>query len=592
MEKFVDELLVTMAMLAPFLMLGFLIAGFLHAYVPRSLLVRAMGGTGVGPISRASLMGIPLPLCSCSVIPVATELRRQGAGRGATAAFMVSTPETGVDSISASVAVLHPLLVIARPVAAMVTSILTGLAVERTTADVPPPRMPAGCSHHHHHGGEEHDTEAAVRGPGRGLWGGVRYAFHDLLGEIAPYLVPALLLTALLGTVLDPEAITKWEVAPWLQRLLLLGAGIPVYVCATSATPVAAAMIVAGVSPGAALVFLLAGPATNLVTIAAVRATLGRPGAVVYVAVVAVVSFVFGTLLDFFWSDLAGADAPAHLHDHGLTWLHWSCAVLLGVMLVWHLGRKLQARFPPREQPLRAATQVSAVTLCSRVLGLVRDVMMFRMLDFSWALGSFVLAWMIPNLLRRLFGEGALAASFIPAYAKARTEHGEAAAKKLLATVTGALLAVLIGVSAIVMLTAFFLPGEAVGSARDAVSAATQGRLLLDLTIVLFPYAIPICLAAVLTGALNSHGTFALPAAAPVVLNVFWIAGLTYAWATGMQDPAEIVSLVAWLLLLAGIRAAVAVVRAAVPPRPPRAPPAPRGPMTRRTGWCGRWVRR
>lgn len=339
MQRFLEEFLTTMALVAPFLLLGFLIAGLLHAYVPRSLLARAMGGSGIGPITRASLMGIPLPLCSCSVIPVATELRRMGAGRGATTAFMVSTPETGVDSISTSIAVLNPVLVIARPVAAMLTSILAGLAVERFSADPAEPSDAGADSSCHL------DPASETTGAGRGLLGDVRYAFGDLLGEIAPYLLPALILTALLGTWIDPQAIDGLNLAPWLQRLILLIAGIPVYVCATSATPVAAALMVAGVSPGAALVFLLAGPATNLVTISAVKSTLGRGSALVYVVTIGLASYGFGTLLDLFWVDLAGSTPSAHLdHDH-LTSLHWISAIILGALMLWHIVRKLRNRF-------------------------------------------------------------------------------------------------------------------------------------------------------------------------------------------------------------------------------------------------------
>lgn len=335
MQEFAEKFLVALAMLAPFLLLGFGIAGLLHAFVPRSLLSRAMGGSGLWPVSRASLLGIPLPLCSCSVIPVATELRRQGAGRGPTAAFMVSTPETGVDSISASIAVLHPLLVVIRPVAAMLTAVATGLAIERFTAE---PEAAAakggGCC--------RHDAADQVHGASRGVLGGLRYAFDDLLGEVAVYLVPALLVTAALGLFLEPQSLIGMNVAPWLQRLLLLVTGIPVYVCATAATPVAAAMIVAGVSPGAALIFLLAGPATNLVTIGAITDNLGRRSAVVYVLVVAAMSFAFGSALDLFWADLAGPDDAAHLHDHEqLNLVHKVAGAVLGILVLWHLGRKL-----------------------------------------------------------------------------------------------------------------------------------------------------------------------------------------------------------------------------------------------------------
>lgn len=339
MKAFVIEIGVALANMAPYLLLGIVVAGLLHALVPRTLLSRAMGGEGFGPVSRASLLGIPLPLCSCSVIPVAIELRRQGAGRGATAAFMVSTPETGVDSIMSSVAVLHPLLVVFRPIAAMVTAVATGLAIERfaPAEAAVDSAAGAGCSHH---------AVSELTGESRGLVGGLRYAFDDLLGEITPYLVPALLITAALGVFLEPAGLSELGVAPWLQRLIVLIAGIPVYVCATSATPVAAAMILAGLSPGAALVFLLAGPATNLVTISAVKQNLGGRAALWYVLVVAVLSYAFGALIDGIWTmpDFQ-SEAAAHLHDHQhLSMVHWATSIFLGVLMVCHLGRKLQRR--------------------------------------------------------------------------------------------------------------------------------------------------------------------------------------------------------------------------------------------------------
>ena len=343
MQAFADEFLMALATLAPFMMLGFCIAGLLHAFVPRGLLVRAMGGTGLGPTVRASLVGIPLPLCSCSVVPVATELRRQGAGRGATAAFMVSTPETGVDSISTSIAVLHPVIVVFRPVAAIVTAVLAGLTVEWFAPD-PQTGTPADentcCGH---------NSTQDVQGPSRGLLGGLRYAFDDLLGEIAPYLVPALLVTALLGVAFDPAQLSDLPVAPWLQRLIMLLFGVPVYVCATSATPVAAAMIVAGISPGAALVFLLAGPATNIVTISAVHQNLGKRSAVIYTTTVGIVSYVCGTILDVFWSDVVATGEYAAHHHHHLNWVHWTSAAILGPLVLWHIARKILRRRRARQ---------------------------------------------------------------------------------------------------------------------------------------------------------------------------------------------------------------------------------------------------
>lgn len=329
-----------LAQLAPFLLLGFVAAGLLHAFVPARWLMRAVGGSGAGPILRAALIGIPLPLCSCGVVPVAVELRRRGAGRGATTSFLVSTPETGVDSISTSFAVLHPLMVVFRPLAALFTAVITGLAVERLTNSPEPPaaEQDAHCCHS--------SAEDEIDAGAKGLLGGMRYAFVDLFGEVGMYLMPAVLVTALLTVFIDvPSVVTEAVPSPFMQMLIILVAGIPVYVCAAAATPVAAALMLAGFSPGAALVFLLAGPATNLVTISAAVQTLGRAGAAVYVVTIAAVSLAFGALLDLLYAqlDIAPTASTGHFHEH-LGWLQWTCAAIITAMVAWHVVRKLRRK--------------------------------------------------------------------------------------------------------------------------------------------------------------------------------------------------------------------------------------------------------
>lgn len=335
MIELVQTFAAVLAQLSPFLLLGFVAAGLLHAVVPSRWLMWAMGGTGKGPIVRAALIGIPLPLCSCGVIPVAVELRKQGAGRGATTSFLISTPETGVDSISVSVAVLHPLMVVFRPLAALVTAVVTGLAVERMTTG-PEPAAPEGdCCHH--------DAATELQAGSKGLLGGLRYAFVDLFGEVGMYLMPAVLVTAVLTTYLTPGAIPDVVPGRGLQMLILLVAAIPVYVCAAAATPVAAALILAGFSPGAALVFLLAGPATNLVTISAAVMTLGRAGAAVYCISIAVISLAFGVLLDLLYDGLQiePTAAVGGFHDH-LGPLHWASAGVVCALVLWHAVRKIR----------------------------------------------------------------------------------------------------------------------------------------------------------------------------------------------------------------------------------------------------------
>ncbi|MEM7205808.1 MAG: murein biosynthesis integral membrane protein MurJ [Planctomycetota bacterium] len=200
----------------------------------------------------------------------------------------------------------------------------------------------------------------------------------------------------------------------------------------------------------------------------------------------------------------------------------------------------------------KAAASISGFTLASRVLGLVRDVIMFRVLGASWVGGTFILAWTMPNLLRRLLGEGALSASFIPAYAAA-ADRDPAAARRLLAGVTGTLTMILAALTALVWVLCAALPPSWLGHAADAGASATaSGTLLVQLTALLFPYVIAVCLVATYAGALNSLGVFGWPAALPVLLNVFWLAGLGVGAA--LASTAEgIARISGWFLLAAGV---------------------------------------
>ena len=200
---------------------------------------------------------------------------------------------------------------------------------------------------------------------------------------------------------------------------------------------------------------------------------------------------------------------------------------------------------------LKAASSISAFTLLSRVLGFVRDVIMLRLLGTGWIMDTFVVAWMFPNLLRRLLGEGALAASFIPAYAATLDRDGPKPARLLLASVSGALVMGLVAVVVIVLLVFTLMPARWLSSPGEGDNAS--GALLVQLTLILFPYVVFICLVAVYNGALNAHGVFAWPAALPVILNVFWITGLVVGAAWFSDSPTAIVTVTASFLLAAGV---------------------------------------
>ncbi|MEO6597891.1 MAG: murein biosynthesis integral membrane protein MurJ [Planctomycetota bacterium] len=200
---------------------------------------------------------------------------------------------------------------------------------------------------------------------------------------------------------------------------------------------------------------------------------------------------------------------------------------------------------------LAAAGSISAFTLLSRILGLIRDRLMAQTLGAGWVQGTFLLAWTLPNLMRRLLGEGALSASLVPAYAKARRSGNEAEARELLAQVTGTVVTILAPLCLAVATLSIVVPAEWLPAPTEGGVPAM--RLLLSLNAVLFVYALPVCLTAVFSGALNTLGMFALPAAVPIVLNAFWIGAMLLAKPLGITVDVEIANFAAWSLSIGGI---------------------------------------
>lgn len=222
-------------------------------------------------------------------------------------------------------------------------------------------------------------------------------------------------------------------------------------------------------------------------------------------------------------------------------------------------SRPSAAAAPARPMPrlLAAAGSISAFTLLSRILGLYRDRLMAQTLGAGWVQGTFLLAWTLPNLMRRLLGEGALSAALVPAYTKARKNGDPEAARELLAQVTGAVITLLAPLCAAVAAISLMMPAEWLPAPEGGVEAM---RLLLALNSVLFAYALPVCLTAVFSGALHTLGSFALPAAVPIVLNMFWIAGLLLSKPLGITVDTEIATFAAWSLSIGGVFQLVLVV--------------------------------
>ncbi|HOF19308.1 MAG TPA: permease, partial [Phycisphaerae bacterium] len=263
--------------MAPYLLFGFFVAGLLSVLISAQRVERHLGGKGFWPVLKAAAFGVPLPLCSCGVIPVSASLRRHGASKGATASFLISTPQTGVDSILVTYSLLGGVFALFRPIAALVSGVIGGMLVSlfdrgpeaREIDDIARAQSPATVT------GNNRFVEA------------MKYGFVTLPADIGRALLVGLIVAAAISAAV-PENYFADVLPPGIgQILILMLAGIPVYVCATASVPIAFALIGTGVSPGAAFAFLMTGPATNAATIATIWKVMGRRTALLYLLTMA-----------------------------------------------------------------------------------------------------------------------------------------------------------------------------------------------------------------------------------------------------------------------------------------------------------------
>jgi hypothetical protein len=285
---------------SPYILFGIFMAGVLKVFMPEDFVARHLGTGDVASVLKASLLGVPLPLCSCGVVPVAMGLRKQGAGKGATTAFLISTPETGADSVAITYALLDPIMTVIRPVAAFITATVAGVIVnvlpEKNEPEAPA-QSGAGCGCKSSCGaGESVEREelSSRLSMSQRVRYGLGFAFGELIADIGLLLLLGIVIAGAI-TFFVPDGFIERNLGAGIKpMLIMLVVGIPVYVCATSSTPIVAALALKGLSPGAALIFLLVGPATNTATITVLSKLMGKRVTVVYVIVIAVVSLVLG----------------------------------------------------------------------------------------------------------------------------------------------------------------------------------------------------------------------------------------------------------------------------------------------------------
>jgi len=338
--NFLREFWLITIQMAPWLLFGFFMAGLLSLFFSPAYIRRHLGAGGWKAVVKAALVGVPLPLCSCGVVPVTLAMRKQGAGKGAATSFLISTPQTGIDSFIVTWSMLGWVFAVFRIAAAFVTGIIGGLAVDRLDPE------PAGAP-----SGSGSEPEAEPRPANRLLYL-FHYGFVTLFDSIALALLIGLALAAVISLALPPQALGGYRGSEFITMLIMLAVGIPLYVCSTGSVPIAAALMMKGISPGAALVFLIVGPATNAATLAAMIQILGKRTTVIYLTTIVVMALACGGLLNLLAVQLPGQVTTAMTCEHAPALWQQAAAVILLVLLAVSLFRRVLRRFRRSAAPV------------------------------------------------------------------------------------------------------------------------------------------------------------------------------------------------------------------------------------------------
>ena len=348
LAKIASESWLVFGQMAPYLLFGFLVAGVLSVCISPEFVQRHLGGRGFAPVVKAALFGVPLPLCSCGVIPVAASFHRHGASRAATTSFLLSTPQTGVDSIAITYALLGGVFAVFRPIIALVTGLLGGLLV-----------MLFGGSNGAASEGSAKSpdcTDACCTQKGRRniVRRALEYGFVVLPRDIGAPLLVGVLIAGAISALVRPNELQPYLGRGILSIVIMMAIGIPIYVCASASVPIAAGLIHAGASPGAALAFLIAGPATNAATITTIWKLLGGRTAGLYLLTIALSAVGGGLTLDWLMPAMSATVPTMAAHAHETMGGDWFSAfwavVLLAVLAFSYLAK-------PRAEPLLGDTE-------------------------------------------------------------------------------------------------------------------------------------------------------------------------------------------------------------------------------------------
>lgn len=326
---------------APFLLVGMFIAGVINQLVPKSWIDKSLGQNN--SVVTAALIGAPLPLCSCSVIPVAMGIRRSGASKASTASFLVATPETGVDSIGITYALMGPVMTIARPLAAIFSAILTGVLIalfgksdvqqandQITSSQIASPPKKSCCGH----------SKSQPNTLAQKLKSAATFGYGQLLRDFMVWFLIGIGFAAIIATYVPADFLTE-HAQGVVAMLLVVLISIPMYICATASTPLAVGLLLSGITPGAALVFMLTGPATNIATLMVIKNELGKRELIFYLIGIVSSALVAGLLLDYLFEVFNLQLSLTHgQHSDMLGFVYQACAITLAGLILYQLQKK------------------------------------------------------------------------------------------------------------------------------------------------------------------------------------------------------------------------------------------------------------
>jgi uncharacterized protein len=354
-----------------YILFGLVVSGLLRVFLNPGTVAKHLGKGRYGSVFKAALLGIPIPLCSCGVLPAAATLKKQGANNGAVTAFLISTPESGVDSIAITYALLDPIMTVVRPAAAFFTAFVAGISEnifgkeKAVVSQAPDLSCPVdNCcdgidclpeNHSRHHTFFEK------------MNAGLRYASTEIWADLAPWFFFGLFLAGVITAMVPEDLISRYLGSGLSAMLIMLAMGVPMYICATASTPIAAALILKGVSPGAALVFLLAGPATNITSLTVLTGILGRRATAIYLIAIAVSCIGFGLVTDQIYAffNISAKALVGQASEFIPYYFEWAGTLLLILLSVKPVYKKLQSLFKSKnrydshtsEQPTSDTTQ-------------------------------------------------------------------------------------------------------------------------------------------------------------------------------------------------------------------------------------------